>query len=69
MLSFNMIQLLLQLLGISLMKSMHLLYLQIQSLDLFIFICNLGFQIPLFTHDLFHIEVSILEEVVVGDMS
>lgn len=54
---------------LSLMETLHLLHFQIEGLYLLILIFNLLFQVPLFIDKLLHIEVSLLQLLVVGNMS
>lgn len=54
---------------LSLMEALHLLHFQVEGLDLLILILNLLFQVTLFIDKLLHVEVSLLQLLVVGNMS
>ena len=53
----------------SLMESFHLLHFQIQRLYLFVLIIDLFLQVTLFVDKLLHIEISLLQLLVVRNMS
>lgn len=64
----QLIILILQLLHVSLVQSQHLLHLQVQRFYLLVLRLYLSLQSALLVHDLLHVQIASLEELVVGDV-
>lgn len=57
-----------QFIDVSLVKSHHLSHLQVESLDFFVFVGDGVLQVAFFSHQLFHVDVPGLKELVMFDV-